>query len=67
MKVFSAREAKHQFGRLIDTARAEPVAGKKHGRPGVVVLAVEESEPLTGWAVAPSKRRTRTSGSVCPS
>ena len=27
MKTMSARDAKHQFGRLIDTARAEPVVG----------------------------------------
>ena len=41
MKTMSARDAKHQFGRLIDTARAEPVVVEKHGRPVVVVLAVE--------------------------
>lgn len=33
MKTMSARDAKHQFGRLIDTARAEPVVVEKHGRP----------------------------------
>ena len=44
---FSAREAKHQFGRLIDTARAEPVVIEKHGRPVVVVVSVEEYERLT--------------------
>jgi prevent-host-death family protein len=46
MKTFAAREAKYNFGRLIDTARAEPVAIEKHGRPVVVVLAVEEFERL---------------------
>ena len=46
MKVMPAREAKHQFGRLIDTARAEPVVIEKHGRPVVVVVAVEEFERL---------------------
>ena len=46
MKAMSARDAKHQFGRLIDTARAEPVVIEKHGRPVVVVLAVEEFERL---------------------
>jgi prevent-host-death family protein len=46
MKTMSARDAKHQFGRLIDTARAEPVVVEKHGRPVVVVLAVEEFERL---------------------
>ena len=42
----SARDAKNGFGRLIDTARAEPVAIEKHGRPVVVVVAVEEFERL---------------------
>ena len=46
MKTMSARDAKHQFGRLIDAARAEPVVVEKHGRPVVVVLAVEEFERL---------------------
>lgn len=30
-------EEKYGFGRLIDLARAEPVAVAKHGRPVVVV------------------------------
>ena len=47
MKAMSAREAKHQFGLLIDTARAKPVVIEKHGRPVVVVVAVEEFERLT--------------------
>lgn len=51
MKTMSARDAKHQFGRLIDTARAEPVVVEKHGRPVVVVLAIEEFERLTNQAI----------------
>lgn len=46
MRRMSARDAKNGFGRLIDTARAEPVAIEKHGRPVVVVVAVEEFERL---------------------
>lgn len=46
MQTLSARDAKYNFGRLIDTARAEPVTVEKHGRPVVVVLAVEEYERL---------------------
>ena len=46
MKTLAAREAKYNFGRLIDTARAEPVVINKHGRPVVVVMAVEEYERL---------------------
>ncbi|MET3578919.1 prevent-host-death family protein [Mesorhizobium robiniae] len=44
----SARDAKNGFGRLIDLARAAPVAIEKYGRPVVVVLAVEEYERLSG-------------------
>lgn len=46
MKSISAREAKYSFGKLIDTARAEPVTVEKHGRAVVVVMAVEEYERL---------------------
>ncbi len=43
MQTLSAKDGKYGFGRLIDLARAEPVA--KHGRP-VVVMAVEKYERL---------------------
>jgi prevent-host-death family protein len=46
MQTLSAKDAKYGFGRLIDLARAEPVAVAKHGRTVVVVLAVEEYERL---------------------
>ncbi|PZX10945.1 prevent-host-death family protein [Palleronia aestuarii] len=46
MHILTAKDAKYGFGRLIDLARAEPVAVAKHGRPVVVVLAVEEYERL---------------------
>jgi len=46
MQTLSARDAKYNFGRLIDTARSEPVTVEKHGRAVVVVLAVEEYERL---------------------
>lgn len=63
MKALSAREAKYNFGRLIDTARAEPVVIEKHGRPVVVVIAVEEYEKLTGTAVPPSRHKNnKTNG-----
>ena len=44
MKILTAKDAKYQFGRLIDLARAEPVTVAKHGRPVVVVMAVEVEE-----------------------
>ncbi len=46
MQTVSAKDAKYNFGRLIDTARAEPVTVEKHGRAVIVVLAVEEYERL---------------------
>jgi prevent-host-death family protein len=46
MRAVSAKDAKYEFGRLIDMARAEPVVVEKHGRPVVVVLAIEEFERL---------------------
>ena len=46
MQNMSAKDAKDGFGRLIDLARLEPVTVAKHGRPVVVVMAVEEYERL---------------------
>jgi prevent-host-death family protein len=43
----SAKEAKNNFGHLIDSSRAEPVTIEKHGRPVVVVLAIETFEQLS--------------------
>lgn len=56
MRTMSAKEAKNAFGRLIDTARAEPVLIEKHSRGVVVVVALEEYERLIG-----SKMRETTS------
>jgi prevent-host-death family protein len=46
METLTAKDAKYGFGRLIDLARANPVAVAKHGRPVVVVMAIEEFERL---------------------
>lgn len=46
MQCMSARDAKNSFGKLIDIARAEPVAIEKHGRAVVVVLSIESYEQL---------------------
>lgn len=51
MQTLSARDAKYGFGRLIDLARAEPVAVAKHGRLVVVVMAVEEYERLKAFEI----------------
>ena len=68
MQSISAKDAKYGFGRLIDLARAEPVTVEKHGRPVVVVLAIEEYEKLreiASGAAAPKSagmKRLRKSG-----
>jgi prevent-host-death family protein len=61
MQRISARDAKNGFGRMIDMARAEPVAIEKHGRAVVVVVAFEEYERMT--KTGGSKNRTAKSDS----
>ena len=48
MRSIAARDTKYGFGfgKLIDVARAEPVAVAKHGWPVVVVMAIEEYKRL---------------------
>ncbi|NDR55690.1 type II toxin-antitoxin system Phd/YefM family antitoxin [Aliiruegeria sabulilitoris] len=62
MKVLSAKEAKYGFGRLVDLARAEPVMVTKHGRPVVVVMAVEEYERLKNFEMGMVDARPSESG-----
>ena len=62
MKTLSAKDAKYGFGRLIDLARAEPVAVAKHGRPVVVVMAVEEYERLKCFKTGYVDSRPSTTG-----
>ncbi len=47
MKRVSAKDAKNGFGKLIDTALAEPVIIEKHGRPVIVVLSFEEFQRMS--------------------
>lgn len=46
MRTLSAKDAKYEFGRLIDLGRAEPVAVTKHGWAIVLGRGVEEYERL---------------------
>ena len=64
MKTLSAKDAKYGFGRLIDLARAEPVAVAKHGRPVVVVMAVEEYERLKVFEIGHVDSRPSTGGTT---
>ncbi|WP_246694479.1 type II toxin-antitoxin system prevent-host-death family antitoxin [Mesorhizobium sp. M2E.F.Ca.ET.209.01.1.1] len=56
----SAKDAKHGFGRLIDLARMEPVTVEKHGRPVVVVIAVEAYERLCHSAASVASSASRS-------
>ncbi len=46
MKAMAAREAKNQFGRLMDAAQREPVTIEKHGRAVAVMMSVEEYKQI---------------------
>jgi antitoxin Phd len=46
MSIFGAREAKNEFGRLLDTAQRETVTIEKKGRPVAVVMSVDEYKRL---------------------
>lgn len=41
-KVFTAKEAKNNFGRLLDEARRTPVSIKKNGRQVAVLISKED-------------------------
>jgi len=60
VQTLSARDAKYNFGRLNDMARAEPVTVEKHGRVVIVVLAVEECERLKAIESEQSTKELRS-------
>ena len=62
MQSMSAKDAKYGFGRLIDLARSEPVTVEKHGRPVVVVMAVEEYKRLCAAAEGAEHGSEETGG-----
>ncbi len=46
MQSFSAHDAKARFGKLLDSARREPVTIEKHGRAVAVVMSKEEFDDV---------------------
>lgn len=46
MATVAAREAKRQFGRLIDTSQREPVTIEKHGHPIAVLLSKHDYDAI---------------------
>jgi prevent-host-death family protein len=59
METLTAKDAKYSFGRLIDIARTKPVAVTKHGRPVIVVIALEEFERLKALDAPAAKRKRK--------
>jgi len=43
----SAKEAKNNFGKLMEDAQREPVVIQKHGRASAVVVSAEEYKNIT--------------------
>ena len=60
MQALSAKDAKYGFGRLIDLARAKPIAVTKYGRPVVVVLSVEEYGRLKALESASAEEKDKS-------
>ncbi len=61
---FSAKEAKNNFGRLLDEAREAPVAVEKNGRRVAVIMSVAEYDEFTSqrdarWGTLASKADNR--------
>ena len=42
MKAIAAKEAKNNFGALLDSAQREPIAIEKHGRAVAVMMSAED-------------------------
>ncbi len=61
--IFAAKEAKNNFGRLLDTAQSRPVTIQKKGRNVAVVLSYGEYERLEKlddihWATKATEAKT---------
>jgi len=46
MKAIAAKEAKNNFGEMMDAVQHEPVTIEKHGRPVAVVMSAREYKEL---------------------
>ena len=46
MKAIAAKEAKNNFGEMMDTVQREPVTIEKHGRPVAVIMSAREYKTL---------------------
>lgn len=48
MKTVASREAKSQFGQIMNTIPREPVQITKHGNPVAIIISPEEYEDMGG-------------------
>ncbi len=63
--IFSAKEAKNNFGRLLDEARLAPVTIEKNGKKVAVLMSVEDYEEEYASTVFWNDiEKSRTSGKV---
>ena len=46
MKAIAAKEAKNNFGEMMDTVQREPVTIEKYGRPIAVVMSAREYKKM---------------------
>jgi len=46
MKAIAAKEAKNNFGEMMDTVQREPITIEKHGRPVAVIMSAREYKAL---------------------
>ena len=56
---FTAKEAKNNFGRLLDEARHAPVGIERNGRLIVVVVSIEKYRELLGEEAVYFGKRTK--------
>lgn len=46
MKAIAAKEAKNNFGEMLDTVQREPLTIEKHGRAVAVVMSAQEYQQM---------------------
>lgn len=46
MKAIAARDAKNNFGEMLDTVQREPLTIEKHGRAVAVVMSAQEYQQM---------------------
>ena len=46
MKAIAAKDAKNNFGEMLDTVQREPLTIEKHGRAVAVVMSVQEYQQM---------------------